>query len=110
MSGEKKIESRWYKYRRDPWNKIKLGEKVYFKDAGKPVTAMAEVERVEQFTVLEKAAKVFGDKSWMRGKNYCVLIWLKNPKRIEPFRINKAGFGSAVAWLCMENINKIRVQ
>lgn len=97
LSGEKKIESRWYKYRREPWNKIKAGEKIYFKDAGKPVTAVAEVEEVEQFEDLE------GEK------RYCILIHLKNPRRISPFNINKTGFGSASAWLCVESINSIRV-
>ena len=32
-----------------PWNKIHRGDTVYFKDAGKEVTAKAEVEKVLQF-------------------------------------------------------------
>lgn len=98
VTGEKKIESRWYKYRRDPWNKIKTGDRVYFKDSGKPVVAVAEVEEVEQFASLE------GEKK------YCILIHLKNPRRIEPFKIDKRGFGSAIAWLCVGDINRIRLE
>ena len=49
LSGEKKIESRWSKNKISPWNKIKVGDVVYFKNSGGPVVAMAEVSRVEQF-------------------------------------------------------------
>ncbi len=103
LSGEKKIESRWSKNKISPWNKIKVGDVVYFKNSGGPVVAMAEVSRVEQFEKkeFEKAKKLFPvPDEWTRGKNYCVLIWLMNPKKVSPFKINKSGFGSAAAWLC----------
>jgi|SRR3989344_4353887 len=109
LSGEKKIESRWLKNKSAPWGKVKAGDRVYFKDSGGPVRVAAEVEKVEQFTDLEKAAKIFGDDSWKKDKNYCVLIWLKNPKKVEPFIINKSGFGSPAAWLCVGDINSIKV-
>ena len=31
LTGAKKIESRWYKNKHTPWNRIKSGEIVYFK-------------------------------------------------------------------------------
>jgi len=44
-------------------------------------------------------------------KNYCILIFLKDAKRIEnPFNIDKKGFGNANAWLCVENIEKIKIK
>jgi len=46
LSGEKKIESRWYMARFVPWGRIKKGDTVYFKDAGMPVTAKAKVSKV----------------------------------------------------------------
>ena len=49
LSGEKKIESRWYMMKIAPRERIHIGDTVYFKDAGKEVTAMAEVENVIQF-------------------------------------------------------------
>ena len=54
LSGEKKIESRWYLTKRDPWDKIKEGEVIYFKDSGEPVTIKAEVVRVLQFENLNE--------------------------------------------------------
>ena len=46
LTGEKKIESRWYKAKYAPWGRIKAGEVVYFKDSGEPVTIKTEVARV----------------------------------------------------------------
>lgn len=34
LSGEKTIESRWYRTRRAPWGGIRAGDTVYFKDSG----------------------------------------------------------------------------
>ena len=34
LSGEKTIESRWYKKKIAPYNKIKESDKVYFKESG----------------------------------------------------------------------------
>lgn len=48
LSGDKTIESRWYQARFAPWDRIKAGDVVYFKDAGELITATAEVEKVEQ--------------------------------------------------------------
>ncbi|TSC85441.1 MAG: hypothetical protein G01um101416_869 [Microgenomates group bacterium Gr01-1014_16] len=110
LSGEKKIESRWSKNKSAPWGKVSAGDKIYFKDAGKPVTAMAEVENVKELTDMNKAIEIFGSDEWATGKNYCVLVFLKRPEWVVPFRINKKGFGSAAAWLCVESIAKIRVQ
>jgi len=38
LSRRKIIESRWYSAMRKPWNKIKEGKTVYFKNSGEPVT------------------------------------------------------------------------
>ena len=76
---------------------------MYFKNASGPVIAVAEIEKVRQFEKkdFDKARELFPTADeWARGKNYCVLMWLKNPKKVKPFKIDKSGFGSAAAWLC----------
>lgn len=125
ISGEKKIESRWYKAKYPPWDRIKAGEMVYFKDSGEPVTLKAEVEKILQFSNLnpEKVKEIFeqygsnlgiGAENILRftkmfqDKNYCLLIFLKNPEKIEPFEIDKTGFGNACAWICVDEIETIR--
>ncbi len=124
LSGEKTIESRWYKNRYPPWNRIKPGDIVYFKDSGEPVTVKADVEKVLQFDNLnpEKIKYIiekYGDKIAIRNRderseyystrNYCILIFLKNAYSIKPFNIDKTGFGISSAWLCAGDINKIKV-
>lgn len=125
LSGQKKIESRWYKSKYPPWDRIKAGETVYFKDSGEPVIIKAEVEKVLQFSNLtpEKVKEIFEQYGADDGigvdhiskfvelfkeKNYCLLIFLKNPQEIEPFEIDKTGFGLMSAWICVDEIEKIK--
>ena len=54
LTGKKKLESRWYKTKYLPWNKIKAGDIVYFKNSGEPVTIKSEVEKVLQFSDLNE--------------------------------------------------------
>jgi len=126
LNKEKTIETRWYLTKRDPWNKVMRGDIVYFKDAGCKVTAKAIVEKVLQYDHYSKLQlEDIIDKYWQKGKinfsskenaleytkdkNYCILIFLKNPEKVTPFDIDKTGFGNACAWLCVENINKIKI-
>jgi len=101
LSGEKKIESRWYKSKYPPWNKIKEGELIYFKDSGEPVSIKVEVEKVLQFSNLnsEKVKQILEDYGkddgitqdkvaefyeLFKNKKYCMLIFLKNPQKYDP--------------------------
>jgi len=123
LSGNKKIESRWYVSKYAPWDRIKAGETVYFKDSGEPVTIKAEVSKVLQFSNLnrEKVKKILNQYGKEEGisiddiphffelvknKKYCLLIFLENPQKIKPFKIDKTGFGMMSAWLCIDNIKK----
>lgn len=125
LSGRKKIESRWYSVKYKPWNSIKEGETVYFKDSGEPVKLKAEVDKVMQFTDLtpnrvKKILDEYGDNDGLekdripefferfKNKKYCVLIFLKNPIEIKPFKINKSGFGAMSSWISVVNIDRIR--
>ncbi len=126
LSGQKTIESRWYVSRIAPWDRIHAGDTVYFKDSGQPVTARAKVGKVRQYSGLnrEKIKPILGNYGeaigvpkgeshrWLEQlgrKNYCILISLKDPKPIKPFRIDKTGFGSACAWLCVGDIKRVRL-
>ncbi len=123
LSCQKKIESRWYKVKYPPWNRIKSGEVVYFKDSGAPVTVRAEVDKVIQFSDLtpEKVKEILYQYSqadelgipeffeMFKDKKYCMLIFLKNPQKIEPFDIDKSGFGAMSAWISVDEVNRIKV-
>ena len=49
LSGEKTIESRRYMMKVAPRNTLHPGDIIYFKDAGKNVTAAATVDKVVQY-------------------------------------------------------------
>ena len=124
LSGEKTIESRWYKNKYAPWDRIKAGDTVYFKE-GKFVSVKASVKKVLQFSdlnqdkvkeLLEKYHKEDGIKkeeiesyyNLFKDKKYCMLIFLENPENVR-FEIDKKGFGSMAAWVCIEDVNKIKI-
>lgn len=124
VSGEKKIESRWYQTRRAPWNNIKTGDMVFFKNSGEAVIASAEISKVIQFiiqnekdaqNILDKYAKDIcllstNIKDWKKLPKYCILIFLENAKYIDkPFQINKKGFGISTAWICINDVKKIKI-
>lgn len=123
VSGEKTIESRWYKNRVAPWDRIQIGDTVFFKNSGEAVTAVAIVSKVLQFSDLDKKQfnEIIGEyadqisltnkdyNEYYQSKNYCILIFLENVRELEePFTIDKAGYGSATAWMCVENLEKVK--
>ena len=125
LDGQKKIESRWYSVKCKPWDNIKKGEIVYFKDSGGPVRIKAVVNKVMQFADLTpKKVKEILDKygrddglekkripeffERFRDKKYCILIFLKNPQEIKSFEIDKTGFGVMSAWIAIDDIAKIK--
>lgn len=125
LSGDKKIESRWYVAKCKPWNVVKKGEVVYFKDSGGPVRIKAEVEKVLQFDDLspKKVKEIldeYGDDDGIekekvpeffkmfKNKKYCILIFLKNVREVTPFDIDKTGFGAMSAWITVPKIDSIR--
>ncbi len=124
LSQEKTIESRWYINKITPWNNIQPNDTIYFKNGGQAITAQAQVEKVLQFEhytepQLKNILETYGgnpgicfpnvNQSFqiLKQKNYCILIFLKNPKAIEPFHINKTGFGNACAWITIEDVKEI---
>lgn len=125
LSGQKSIESRWYMNKSAPWDKIRTGDTVYFKNSGQPVTLKAEVSQVLQFSALTPhkvmvLLQKYGQKDGIlpadllkyydlfKNERYCILAFLKNPKQIKPFFINKSGFGAMSAWIMVANIDQIR--
>jgi len=102
-----------------------IPDTVYFKDSGSPIRAKALVSKVRQYhlSTLNDSRKIIDQygssrkidnhdnnvSHWAVGKNYAVLIWLKDVKEIDPFNIDKRGFGCGAAWITVDNIDKIRL-
>ena len=129
IAGRKTIESRWYVNKVAPWDKIFQGDIIYFKESGCPVFARSYVSKVLQYDNLnpEKTKEIITKYGkhiapnlpekeffvWAQNhsnKNYCVLMFLENVTKIPPFDINKKGFGSASAWLVVENIDRVKIK
>lgn len=124
LTGKKTIETRWYKNKSVPWDKINVGDRIFFKDSGGNVRAMAGVKKVRQYENLnlkssQKIVDEFGSEGlidiqnknvgdWAGGKRYAILVWLKKIKAIKAFSINKKGFGCASAWISVNNIDIIK--
>ena len=125
-SGQKVIESRWYRRKYAPWKRIEPGERIYFKNACEPVTVQAEVEKVEYFEQLTPQAvkmilETYGEGlgieaehiplfyERLKAHTYCILIYLKNGHRIQPFAIHKQGFGMMSSWLCVESVASLKL-
>ena len=125
LNGQKTIESRWYKNKYAPWNKIKKGDTVYFKNSGEPVTIKSNVADVLQFSDLTpiKVKEIlikYGRRDGIsenetmkyyemfKDKNYCLLVFLKNHEKIDHFNVDKKGFGSMSAWITIKNIKEIK--
>lgn len=124
VSWAKTIESRWYKTRRAPWDRVCMGDVIYFKDSGKMITACASVSRVLQFSdldllTIESIVCDYGERiglvdtnfiNWWLNKRYCILMFLVESRRIDkPFAIEKNGFGTGAAWLSVESVDSIIV-
>jgi ASC-1-like (ASCH) protein len=127
LSGKKTIESRWYKNKSAPWGKINKGDIVYFKNSGEPVTVRARVSKVLSFEnlnknkvreILYKYGKEDGINqndlenffNLFKDKRYCMLVFLDKPKLIEPFGINKKGFGAMAAWITLPDIGVLKTR
>lgn len=125
LSGEKTCEERWYTQKRTPWNMANPGDVIYFKDSGEPVGIKAKITRVLQFENLtpkksEEIVKKYATadlggkeipqaiKEYVSNKKYCVIIFFDGAQKIEPFEIDKTGFGAMAAWITIDDVAKIK--
>ena len=128
LSGEKRVETRWYMTRRSPWNRVRPGDTIWFMEAGY-VRAKTSVGKVEQFKIRnEQERKAVLDRlgkydvgpvsgriwkqieKYTKGKKYCIAVWLERPEKVaRPFRISKKGYGAMSAWLVVDNISKLMI-
>jgi hypothetical protein len=119
LSGEKTVESRWYKTRRLPWDRVSVGDTIYFKE-GTYVLAKAMVSKVEQYELAKGdvnriasnyAARIGVEKEVLvrrnQDKRYCILIHLTAMQKMTPFRISKKGFGNMAAWICVPAVRQL---
>lgn len=121
ISGEKTIESRWYKFKKTPYENICVADTIYFKNSGEPVSVKAKVGKVLFFDNLdmkkiEGILQEYGSRicipvshaSTLVGKNFCTLMFLEDVEEVESFQVNKRGYGLMAAWISVKSIDEIR--
>lgn len=125
LEGKKTVESRWYKHKRAPWNKINPGDILYFKDSGEKVSLKARVTQVDQYeiqsneealiTMQKYSLEDLGTEKidseiidYISNKKYAIFVHLNNVEKIEPFAINKTGFGIQAAWITVNSVDDIK--
>jgi hypothetical protein len=127
LDNKNTIESRWYVNKIVPWDKVSLGDTIYFKESGGSVSIKAKVTKVIQYECLNKEIissiikkygtqiapntslgdfLVWGEKQ--TNKRYCILIFFNEVIKIENFEIDKTGFGISSAWITIKDINSIK--
>lgn len=126
QSGEKRIESRWYEHKKAPWNNIAIGDRVFFKNSGQPVTLVAHVSAVCFYgdltpSMVHDLIKDCADDLGLRNtevkafthlveyKRFCILVTLIDVTAVVPFAISKKGFGSMSAWISVADIDQIKL-
>jgi hypothetical protein len=129
LDGRKIIESRWYVRKKCPFDCVKEGDNLYFKNSGEPVMARAKVSKVLQFENLDKQ-KIAGlinkygeqigiekmefDKyiEQFKNKKFALMVFMGKPEKIKSFDVDKskAGVCSRSAWAIVDNINNLKVE
>ncbi len=102
LAGRKSIESRFMKIKRVPYEKVRAGDRLFFKESGGKVCAVGMAGKVMNFKGLtcqrimqlkrKHNRRIYGGDLYWEQKKDCrwgVLIWLKDVKAIEPIRIDK---------------------
>jgi hypothetical protein len=111
--------------RKMPYGRVNPNDVLYFinNNAEGLVRASAKVKSVlnsDKLTAVESAQWVdrYQDKLQLTkkqhdrwaGKRYLVLIEISGVESIEPFRIDKSGYGNMDDWLPVEHIESVRIK
>ncbi len=125
LSGEKTMLIRSSSDRQVPYDKVKVGETLYFlRNNGEGlIRAKATVtsvhfsekltkvkslelvnENQEKLTLSDEQIKRWG------GKRYVVLVGVEKVIRLYPFDINKTKFGNMDDWIVVKDIEKLKIE
>ena len=121
LSGQKRIESRFTRTRRSPFQQVQPGDKLFLKQSSGPVCGVATVTVVKNFENLtpERIIQLknqynhhikAGDEYW-QSKADCVfgfLLWLQDVRAIQPVRIGKKDWRAWVVLTEKENFGLLK--
>ncbi|MFQ6034232.1 MAG: ASCH domain-containing protein [Sedimentisphaerales bacterium] len=121
LTGQKRIESRFTRTRREPFGQVLPGDRLLLKVSSGPVCAVATVAAVKIFENLAPAKimeikqrynhYIRGSDKYWRSKADCrfgFLVQLKDVERIEPVRIHKKDWRAWVILTEKENFGLLK--
>jgi len=122
LAGQKRIESRFTRVRREPFGQVAPGDKLFLKESSGPVCAVAAVAAVKNFQNLtpEKIMEIKqrynhyirgSDKYWQSKANcrFGFLVQLKDVEQIEPVRIHKNDWRAWVVLTAKKNFGLLNL-
>ena len=124
ISKEKRMIIRGAAGRITPYGRVEIGNTLFFinNNAEGLVKAKGVVSEVfnSQKMIKEESAKLVREnqeklrlsKSQLNkfaGKKYIILITVDNVERMEPFGIDKTDYGKMDNWLCVEDIERVKL-
>lgn len=107
ISGTKTIESRWYMRRSAPWDKIFVGDRVFFKKSCGSIQASARVKKVVQKVFLNEKDFLSTAKKYeleigvdvvkfiKKIPKYSILIFIDSVKIEKKIKIENKNYGNA---------------
>ncbi len=121
LAGRKRIESRFGGTRQFFFGRVQPGDKLFLKESSGPVCAVATVSAVKRFEDLTPTKIVEireqynsdiggSDEYWQRKNDcrFCILVWLKDVRKIEPVRIGKRDWRGWVVLTEEENFGLLK--
>ena len=112
LAGQKRIESRFTRIRREPFGQVQPGDKLFLKESSGPVCAVATAVKINNFVNLtpkriaeikqQYNSYIRGSDEYWKSKADCrfgFLVWLKDIEPIEPVRIHKKDWR---AWVILK--------
>lgn len=112
LDGEKTVEARLYKSRREPFGRCKPGQRIYFKQSGGPFVATATLAVINEYENLsppdidrlrKQYAPTVGDSEWFwtakRDARYACFLGLTKVKPANSGPELPPLFGRA--WVCI---------
>ncbi len=122
LAGRKQIESRFIKTRRAHFGRVLPGDKLFLKESGGLVCAIASIAAVRNFTeltpkrILELKEQynhlICGSNKYWQSKMDCrfgFLVWLKDVEPIEPMRIHKKDWRAWVVLTKKEDFGLLKM-
>lgn len=127
LIGTKTAEARWTTRMKDPWDQVKYGDWLFFRENKGPILAKARVLHIKQYKLkwdkqaqdllTENQAFLLGTSprtldllNTVLGKKYCLIVYFMGVKSVRPFNIDTSAYPKNSNWITIKNVKNIRTE